>query len=143
MSNIQDETQEFPAAFQLLKDEPYANFLGIKLVTMDKGSATAELLATENMLNSNGTVHGGVIFSLADFAFAAASNSYGQVAVGVNNSINYFAAGRANSLLRAHATEVKRTRKLAWYTVQVHDEDTLIASMEAMVYLKSQKFVKE
>lgn len=137
MSEFQDETQEFPVSYHLFKDEPYANFLGIKLVAMDKGTATAELLTTETMLNSHGTVHGGVIFSLADFTFAAASNSYGQVAVGVNNSINYFAPGHVNSLLRAHAAEVKRTRKLAWYTIQVHHEDTLIASMEAMVYLKS------
>ncbi len=142
MSKIPNEINDLPA-FQLLKDEPFANFLGMKLVEMGEGSATAELLATENMLNSHGTVHGGVIFSLADFVFAAASNSYGQVAVGVNNNINYFAAGRANSLLRAHATEVKRTRKLAWYTIQVQDEDdTLIASMDAMVYLKSQNFIK-
>ena len=143
MSKQYSKPMESQSAFQVLKDEPFANFLGIKLTSMDEGTATAELFTTENMLNSHGSVHGGVIFSLADFAFAAASNSYGQVAVGVNNSINYFAAGHVNTILIATATEIKRTRKLAWYNIQVHNEETLIASMEAMVYLKNQNFLSE
>lgn len=129
--------------FKTLQDEPYANFLGIKLQSIEDGYAVAEIIPTENMLNSHGTVHGGVIFSLADFVFAAASNSYGQIAVGVNNNINYLSAAFPNKPLRAEANEVRRTRKLAWYSIKVFSEDELIATMEAMVYLKSQHFVKE
>lgn len=129
--------------FKTLEAEPYANFLGFKLLSIEEGSAVAEVMPTENMLNSHGTVHGGVIFSLADFVFAAASNSYGQIAVGVNNNINYLSAGFPNKLLRAEAKEIKRTRKLAWYTIQVYSDEQLIATMEAMVYVKSEFFIKK
>lgn len=129
--------------FRTLETEPYANFLGFKLLSIEEGSAVAEVMPTENMLNAHGTVHGGVIFSLADFVFAAASNSYGQIAVGVNNNINYLSAGFPNKLLRAEAKEIKRTRKLAWYTIQVYSDEQLIATMEAMVYVKSEFFIKK
>ncbi|RUL51782.1 MULTISPECIES: PaaI family thioesterase [Lysinibacillus] len=140
MTNVSTRKEQI---FKTLQEEPYANFLGFKLLSAEDGCATAEVMPTENMLNSHGTVHGGVIFSLADFVFAAASNSYGQIAVGVNNNINYLAAGFANKLLRAEAQEVRRTRKLAWYSMKVYSEDELIATMEAMVYVKSEFFVKE
>ncbi|MCP1146244.1 PaaI family thioesterase [Lysinibacillus endophyticus] len=129
--------------FKTLQAEPYANFLGFKLISAEDGCAVAEVMPTENMLNSHGTVHGGVIFSIADFVFAAASNSYGQIAVGVNNNINYLSAAFPNKLLRAEAKEVRRTRKLAWYSIKVFSEDELVATMEAMVYVKSEYFVKE
>lgn len=127
--------------FEILKNEPYANFLGFKLTAIGEGSARAEVMPSKQLLNSHGIVHGGVIFSLADFVFAAASNSYGQVAVGVNNNINYLSAGLPDKLLHAEATEVKRTRRLAWYSIQVYSDNHLIATMEAMVYRKDEFFV--
>ncbi|MGG1400888.1 PaaI family thioesterase [Bacillus salipaludis] len=49
----------------LMKNEPYGRFLGMKLTKLGLGTAAAELTPDENMLNAHGTVHGGVIFSLA------------------------------------------------------------------------------
>nr|WP_232337071.1 PaaI family thioesterase [Lysinibacillus timonensis] len=140
---INDLSTHKEAIFQTLQAEPYANFLGIKLLSAEDGRAIAELMPTENMVNSHGTVHGGVIFSIADFVFAAASNSYGQIAVGVNNNINYLIAAIPNKLLRAEATEVRRTRKLAWYSIKVFSGEELVATMEAMVYIKSEYFIKD
>lgn len=63
------------------------------------------------MLNFHGLPHGGVIFSLADAAFAAACNSYGQAAVTLNVNISFLAASRSarvssrreqKSMLRPH-----------------------------------------
>lgn len=140
INNLSTRKEEI---FKILQAEPYANFLGFNLLSASDGCAVAEVMPTENMLNSHGIVHGGVIFSLADFVFAAASNSYGQVAVGVNNNINYLSAGLANKVLRAEANEIRRTRKLAWYSIKVFSEENLIATMDAMVYLKGEFFVKE
>ena len=80
--NLSDQTNHkmhYKKILTTMENEPFAQFLGIRLVELGPGSATAELIPSENMVNTHGTVHGGVIFSsLADYVFAAASNSYGR-----------------------------------------------------------------
>ncbi|MFE4427177.1 PaaI family thioesterase [Peribacillus butanolivorans] len=70
---------------QVLKDEPYASFLGMKLTKLGPGTAEAELIPDDRMLNSHGTVHGAIIFSLADYVFAAASQFIRQNSSGRHN----------------------------------------------------------
>jgi acyl-CoA thioesterase len=128
--------------FNTLDQEPFARFLGIKLIELGPGSATAELTPNENMVNSHGTIHGGIIFSLADYVFAAASNSYGKTAVGVNNNINFISAGKLGQTLTATATEIKKTNRLAWFSIHVYSSEDLIATMEAMVYRMNHHFIE-
>ncbi|MET3319777.1 UNVERIFIED_ORG: acyl-CoA thioesterase [Peribacillus simplex] len=128
---------------QVLKDEPYASFLGMKLTKLGPGTAEAELIPDDRMLNSHGTVHGAIIFSLADYVFAAASNSYGKIAVGVTTNVNFISAGKRGETLTANAKEIKKNHKLAWYKIEVLNEKELIATMEAMVYRKNHYFVQQ
>jgi len=88
--------------------------------------------------NGINVVHGGAIFTLADLAFAAASNSHGTVAVAINASIWYVKAALEGSLL-ATAREVSLNPKLATYSIEVTDEDgEIVAVFEGMVYRKKQ-----
>ncbi|MDR7237359.1 PaaI family thioesterase [Neobacillus drentensis] len=128
---------------QVLKDEPFAAFLGMKLTNLGPGTAEAVLIPDDRMLNTHGTVHGAIIFSLADYVFAAASNSYGKTAVGVTTNVNFISAGKRGKTLTANAKEIKKNHKLAWYKIDVQSENELIATMEAMVYRKSHYFVKQ
>jgi acyl-CoA thioesterase len=127
--------------FDTFEQEPFAQFLGMKLIEMGEGTATAELDIKDHMLNSHGTVHGAIIFSLADYVFAAASNSYGKTSVGLSTNINFMAPGRNGSRLKAIAVEEKRNNRTAWYKIRVESEGELLASMEALVYRKSHYFV--
>ena len=138
---MQLHEQYYDDIFKALKNEPYANYLGMELVELKPGFAKVTLSPTAHMLNTHGTVHGGVIFSLADYAFAVASNSYGSTAVGVTNTIHYMSAGLAGQLLTAEANEIKKTRRLAWYRIDVWSNDVLCATMEALVYRKNENFV--
>lgn len=143
---LDDQTiheQYYDEIKQVLRDEPYAAFLGMKLTKLGLGTAEAELIPNKHMLNSHGTVHGAIIFSLADYVFAAASNSYGKTAVGVTTNVNFISAGKPGAPLTAHAKEVKKNHKLAWYKIDVQSENELIATMEAMVYRKSHYFIKQ
>lgn len=115
----------------------------MRLTKLGPGTAEAELIPSDHMLNSHGTVHGAIIFSLADYVFAAASNSYGKVAVGVSNNINFLSAGKRGETLTARAKEIKKNHKLAWYKIDVLNERELIATMEAMVFRKNQYFVDQ
>ena len=121
------------------KDQ-FAAFVGIKLVEARPGYAKASLELTGNHLNAVGVVQGGVIFTLADFAFAAASNSRGQVSLGINANISYFRAPKGKTLT-AVAKETFLNHKLANYTVQIFDEtEGIIAQFTGMVYRKKDTF---
>jgi acyl-CoA thioesterase len=83
-------------------------------------------------------VQGGCLFTLADFAFAAACNSHGTLAVAINASISFVAAGRPGALT-AEAHEVALSPRLSSCTVHVRDAGgALIAIFQGMAYRKSQ-----
>ncbi|KAA0546927.1 hydroxyphenylacetyl-CoA thioesterase PaaI [Bacillus sp. BGMRC 2118] len=124
-----------------IQGDPYAKSLGIKIVEIKEGFAEVQMTVQESMLNFHGAANGGVIFSLADVAFAIASNSYGQVAVGIHVSVNYMKAGKLGDTISATATEVKKNPKLALYRMVVSNQDgELLASLEGMVYRKKEMF---
>ncbi|WP_245804747.1 PaaI family thioesterase [Halobacillus hunanensis] len=124
-----------------MENEPYAQFLGIKLVDIGEGTASAKLDIEDHMLNAHGTVHGAITFAIADYVFAAASNSYGKTAVGISTTMNYMAAGEKGAQLRATAIEEKKNHKMAWYKVKIESDNVLIATMEAVAYRKNHYFV--
>ncbi|MGF9859467.1 PaaI family thioesterase [Priestia endophytica] len=127
--------------FSLMEQEPFAQFLGMKLIHMGEGTATAELDIKDHMLNAHGTVHGAIIFSLADYVFAAASNSYGKTSVGLSTNVNFMAAGKMGSRLIAKAVEEKRNNRTGWYKIRVESAGELLATMDALVYRKNHYFV--
>lgn len=120
-----------------VEKDKFAKHNGIRLVSVGKGCAKAELEIKEHHLNGLDIAHGGVIFTLADMAFAAASNSHGIDAVAVSVSISFFKAVQ-NGRLFAEAVEISRSRKLATYRIDVTDEaGEIIASMQGTTYRKT------
>lgn len=118
-------------------NDPYAKFLGITVDEVREGYAKVSMDVTDHMLNIHGTANGGVVFSLADAAFAIASNTYEQQAVGINVNINFIAAGFSNNRLIAVAKEITKNSKLGFYNIEVRNEhDQLIANADGMVYRK-------
>ena len=123
---------------EFFKNDRFATLSGIELMEVSPGRARAKMEIKDCHLNGVNTVHGGAIFTLADLAFAAASNSHGTVAVAINASIWYVKAAIEGTLF-AEAREVSMNPKLATYTIEVVDQTgELIASFQGMVYRKQQ-----
>lgn len=124
------------ALWKYFKNDHFAERCGIELLEISPGYARAKMPLCEDHWNGLGFVQGGAIFTLADLAFAAASNSHGTVAVGVNVSINFMKAAKTG-VLTAEAKEVSRNFKLGTYLVEVKDDQgDLVASFQGMVYRK-------
>jgi acyl-CoA thioesterase len=116
----------------------FAKHSGIELLSVSPGHAVARMPILPHHLNAVGSVQGGAIFTLADFAFAAASNAHGKVAVAINVSITFMKAASSGTL-RAEAREVSANPKLASYTVNITDEqNVLVAIFQGLVYRKDQ-----
>jgi acyl-CoA thioesterase len=94
---------------------------GIELLEVEEGRAVARLIVSGEHLNAAGVVQGGAVFTLADFAFAAASNSRGNVALAIEAHVTFLRAVRAG-VLRAEAREESGSRRLSTCTVRVTDE---------------------
>jgi len=125
-----------------LKQDQFAQFLGIKLLELGEGTATAEVIVEDHMLNAHGTAHGAIIFSLADFVFASACNSYGKTSVALSMNIGCLAAAIKGNRLVATATEEKKNNRTAWYRIRVETEHGLVATLDALAYRKSEYFVQ-
>jgi acyl-CoA thioesterase len=123
---------------QFFAGDLYAKHSGIELLSVSPGHAIAQMPIQALHLNAVGSVQGGAIFTLADFAFAAASNAHGKVAVAINVSITYMKAVSSGTL-RAEAREVSMNPKLGSYTVNITDQhNALIAIFQGLVYRKDQ-----
>jgi acyl-CoA thioesterase len=117
--------------------DSWARGAGIELVVVSPGRATVRMPVDARHANSHGTVHGGAIFTLADTAFALASNSHGVPAAAINASISYVTAASGGTLY-ATAEEFSLNPKIATYTVTVtDDEGAKVAIFQGMVYRKT------
>ncbi len=130
------ENDDKKLAETFIARDRFARDMGIELVAVSAGRATARLKVTDAHHNGLGITQGGAVFTLADLAFAAASNSHGTVAVAINASISFLKA-TAGGVLTAQAEEVTANPKLATYTVRVTDETgDVVAIFQGMVYRK-------
>ena len=119
----------------------FARHTGIELRDMGPGWAEARMKIEPFHFNAAGTVHGGAIFTLADFAFAAASNSHGTLAMGINTSVNFVKAALKGTL-HAEAREQSRNAKLATYSVMITDDaGDVVAIFQGMVYRKKEPII--
>ena len=105
-----------------------AQSLGIEVVHVGAGRATLRMAVTSSMLNGHGMCHGGLVFTLADTAFAHACNSHGPATVAAAASIDFLAPAHEGVVLEAAAVEQHRRGKTGLYDVVVTtDEGTVIA----------------
>jgi acyl-CoA thioesterase len=122
-----------------LKNDRFAERTNVELLTVSPGYATAKMVLHPHHLNGLGSVQGGAIFTLADYAFAAAANSHGTVAVAINVSITFMKAA-ATGTLWAEAREVSKNFKIGSYVVEVKDDQgDLVATFQGVAYRKKDK----
>ena len=126
-------------AKQFLNDDKFALHAGIELLEVKSGTAKVRMEVKPFHINGVGLVHGGALFTLADFAFAAAANSHEEVAVAINASISYLKGVKAGTLY-AEAAEISNSRKISVYSIRVTDDaGQLIAMFQGMAYKKAQR----
>jgi acyl-CoA thioesterase len=128
-----------------IQNDPFAKHLGATVEIITPGHSRVTLTVTEEMANFHGMTHGGLIFTLGDLAFAAASNSHGQTAVALNVSISFLRASKPGDRLVAEAKEQHAGGPIALYEINVSNLETgeIIAKSQDMVYRKREWFVPQ
>ena len=140
---MSNQTADAVAHFMSERDH-FARHLGIELLELKPGYSRVSMQLQPYMMNGLGIPHGSVIFSLADFAFAAACNSHGKLAVALSMDIHFLSSPAPTSRLNGEALEVRLGGRTALYRMTVTDsESTLVAELHGMAYRKDQKFLEE
>ena len=116
--------------------DPFMRALGFQGDSSAPGQARLTAVLKPEHLNNWGSAHGGLLFALADSAFALASNSHGPLGVGLAAHIEYLKASRVGDTLIASAHEISRTRRTAVYQVEVRCGESLLATFTGTAYLK-------
>ena len=93
--------------------------LGIRLVEIRPGYARLQMMIREDMVNGHRLCHGGLIFTLADGAFAFACNSYNLLTVAAAAQIDFLLPGKLGDELTATAQERTRGKRTGIYDVTV------------------------
>ncbi len=100
-----------------------AQALGMRIAAIRAGHATLSMPVREDMVNGHHMCHGGMIFTLADTAFAYACNSYNQNTVASACQIDFIAPAHEGETLEAEATERSATGRTGVYDVTVRTSE--------------------
>ena len=115
---------------------PFIQHLKIRTEALDKGTARLSVPIEAHLMNSLGTVHGGVIMSLLDVALCTAARTLHPESVGVitiNLSTSFIDAG-GGAKLYADARVLKDGRSMSFVEGEAKNEDgTLVAKATATV----------
>ena len=120
------EDQQDPVAAMLDADRASAA-LGIEVVEHGPGWAQARMRVRPDMVNGHDLAHGGLVFALADTAFACACNGWGRITVAAGADISFVRPARNGDLLEAEARMRSRSGRSGIYDVTIRRGDEVIA----------------
>jgi acyl-CoA thioesterase len=110
-------------AVEMFARDSASQSLGMQVKEVRPGYARLTLIVRPDMLNGHAICHGGIIFSLADSAFAFACNSHNQNAVASGCSIDFLAPAKAGDELSAEAVERALLGRIGVYDVTVTNSE--------------------
>ncbi len=110
------------AAERLYGTDRASQMLGMTIESVAPGSARVTMRVRPDMVNGHGICHGGLVFALADSAFAFACNSHGDNTFAAGAAIEFLAPGREGDLLTASASERWRAGRSGIYEIEVRND---------------------
>ena len=120
----------------MMKKDAFSNWLGLEVLTIEKGSCTISCSIKGLMLNGFSIAHGGIAYSIADTTLAFAANSYGYQSFSIETSISHLRKVLDKDILTATSTEIHRGKKTGVYQVDITNQDEeLVAVFKGTVYI--------
>lgn len=113
--------EELEKVREFFRGDVFATEMGAVIDEIDDHYAKCSLVLSEHHKNAAGGVMGGVYFTLADFAFAVASNWQQVGVVGLNIDASFIGVPKSQRII-AEAKLVKDGRTICSYTVEIKDE---------------------
>lgn len=126
---------------RLNNSDRFASSIGAHLTEVKEGSAKAQLTVEERHLNGGGVCQGGAIYTLADLAFAAVTNSHGILSLGISNTITFLKSAQLGDTITAECTELLNHHKLPYCDIKITNQHgELLAVMTGLAYRMKKDF---
>ena len=140
-----DELERAQAcADRMYSEDKASQALGIEIEIPEPGSAIATMTVRKDMTNGFDICHGGLIFTLADTAFAFACNAYDDVTVAASGMVEFIRPAYAGDVLRAVALEEHRGKKSGLYAVEVVNQyDDFVALFRGRAAARGQPLLED
>jgi len=124
----------------MLKRDAFTKWMGLQIDEVGEGYCKLHYRVTGEMLNGFLSIHGGILFSAADSAFAFACNSHGIIAVALDVTISFARPAKAGDLLFVEAKEIYLGNKTGIYDIRTTNEKgELVAIFKGTSYRTSAK----
>ena len=104
-----------------MENSPYAQRLGFRLLELSEGYAKVSLTLRPEHTNFLGMIDGGLVMSLADYAFACSCNTFGQTRVAAQFSTNFISAPAMKGELLAEGRTIHAGKTMALTEISVID----------------------
>ncbi len=112
-----------------------SRMMGITIVESVAGRSVVTMKVRNDMLNGHDVCHGGMLFTMADTAFAHACNNTNKVTLASGCTIDFLAPAYEGELLTASAIERSRSGRTGVYDVEIHNpEGKLVATFRGRSY---------
>ena len=135
-------TQAEQVLAKMLEKDAFTQWLGLKIDQITEGGCRLHFVVRPEMLNGFQTIHGGVIFSASDSAFAFACNSHGRLAVALDVSITFTKAAKAGEILSIEAKEIYLGNKTSVYDITTRNEQgEVVAVFKGTAYRTSKEIL--
>jgi len=122
----------------MMARDGFSKLLGLQIDEVGSGYCKLHYTVREDMLNGFASIHGGVLFSASDSAFAFACNSHGRMTVALEVSINFTRPAGAGDVLTVVATEVYLGNKTGVYDIRTTNAaGELVALFKGTAYRTS------
>ncbi len=119
----------------MLDKDNFSKWMGIVVDEYREGYCKLHYTITEEMLNGFGIVHGGIVFSGADSAFAFACNSHGVLSLALDVHISFIRAAKAGDRMIVEAEEIHTGNKTSFYNVTTkNDAGEIVAMFKGTAY---------
>ncbi len=130
-------TEELERVREMFRNDRYATETGAVIDAIGDHYAKVSLIVNEHHKNAVGGVMGGVYFTLADFAFAVASNWQKAGTVSITSDISFIGIPKSDRII-AETQLIKNGRSTCCYNVSVTDDiGTPVAAVKIVGFHKN------
>ena len=120
----------------------FGNLVGVRIEEIREGYARSVLDVRADLSNPIGSLHGGVLFTIADITGGSAAVSHGEQVTTVDADIRYLRPGIGVKRIVCEAEEIKKGKTLFVYLIDVRDQDGTLLTAGTFTYMSLRKKIE-
>jgi acyl-CoA thioesterase len=128
---------------KMLEHDRFSQWLGLNVESVTAGQARVSMTIKEDMLNGFAVVHGGVLFALADSAFAFACNSRDNLSLALDAVVSFIKKASLGDVITAQVEEVHNGKTTGVYEVKLtNQKNELVAQFRGTAFRTGKSVIK-